>query len=103
MPRCATTNRIAEPFPWYDFRADEMLPEAIDLLAIDGPPRKLDPLVRYPARPRLFLRLRPGATVFLDDAGRAGEKRVLELWRAQGRCSHVRTPVAEEGCARHTI
>lgn len=63
---------------WY---ALEALPDApIDMLVIDGPPGRTQPLVRYAAGPVLFGRLAPGAVAFLDDADRGKERRVLGRW-----------------------
>ncbi|WP_374580727.1 class I SAM-dependent methyltransferase [Pseudoduganella sp.] len=65
--------------PWYDSAA---LPPgmAIDMLVIDGPPQSVAEAARYPAGPVLFPRLSAGAMVFLDDAGRPGERAALERW-----------------------
>lgn len=77
---------LAEPgCLWYDRAALPALPERIDLLLVDGPPAgDLAPeRGRYPALPALADRLAPGAIVILDDAGRPGERWVLERWRAE--------------------
>ncbi|MDT8340399.1 MAG: class I SAM-dependent methyltransferase [Longimicrobiales bacterium] len=64
---------------WYD---PSGLPEgSIDLLLVDGPPVFSGELARFPAGPILFPRLAPGAMVFLDDANRPEERRVVELWK----------------------
>ena len=63
----------------------ERLGEPIDLLLVDGPPSG-EPgreRSRYPALPALEARLAPGAAVVLDDAGRPGERWVLERWEAE--------------------
>lgn len=67
------------PWPalWYDLRG---LPDAIDLLLIDGPPWTLHPYVRGSAE-RLFDRIAPGGVVMLDDAARPGERIVARRWR----------------------
>src|SRR5688500_15269224 len=57
------------------------LPEKIDLLFIDGPPGRIQPLSRYPALPVLGPRLSPQALVVVDDGGRQDETRMIELWR----------------------
>lgn len=78
---------LAEPgYEWYDRRALAELPRRIDLLVVDGPPAGEPALerARYPALPVLAARLRRGATVILDDAGRAGEAWVLDRWRRAG-------------------
>jgi hypothetical protein len=70
-------------YDWYDIPADA-LDElgAIDLLLVDGPPQKReDPvLARYPAFPLLRQRLSGKALIFVDDANRASESKMVELW-----------------------
>lgn len=65
------------PGSWYDLHD---VPEAIDLLIIDGPPWTVHPFVRG-AADQLFGRLRPGGMVLLDDAARPGERVVARRWR----------------------
>ena len=77
-------HHLAQPgCGWYAAWALAQLPEAgIELLLVDGPPAG-DPEIersRYPALPALAGRLAHGATIVLDDAGRAGERWVLERW-----------------------
>ena len=72
---------------WYATRAllDGLPAEPIDLLLVDGPPA-FEPgteCSRYPALPVLRDRLAPDATVVLDDAGRDGERAVLERWEEE--------------------
>lgn len=62
---------------WY---APRTLPDAIDLLVIDGPPWTLHPMVRGAAE-TLFSRIRVGGTVLLDDAARPGERMIATRWR----------------------
>jgi predicted O-methyltransferase YrrM len=87
-------------YSWYEF---ESIPDGpIDLLVVDGPPMPIGPEARYPAGPVLFPRLNPGAVVFLDDADRKDEKRIVERWlkeflnleRAEYQC--------EKGCVSLT-
>jgi predicted O-methyltransferase YrrM len=67
---------------WYDLAALRgRLSEKIDLLFIDGPPGKLQPLSRYPALPALYAHLSPQALVLVDDGRREDETRMVELWR----------------------
>lgn len=61
---------------WY--RTGE-LPGEIDCLVVDGPPRTIHPETREGAA-SLFDRLGPDGAVFLDDAGRPGEKAIVERW-----------------------
>ncbi len=87
-----------QAWPWYDLAA---LPAGgIDLLVVDGPPARSQPLARYPALPVLGPRLTPAAVVYLDDAGRPGEQEVLRRWQAcmpQYRQELIPT---QRGCAR---
>lgn len=78
--------RALDEAPWYDASALEGLPELIDLLLVDGPPGNEEgrERSRYPALPVLGERLAPGAVVMLDDAGRPGEREILERWTAEG-------------------
>ena len=73
---------LAGPAGWYDTATLDRLPEAIDLLLVDGPPGSLEPdgETRYPALPLLAPLLAPGAIVVLDDIHRPGERAVLERW-----------------------
>ena len=67
---------------WYDLAPLlRNLPEKIDLLFIDGPPGRMQPLSRYPALPVLGPHLSPQALVVVDDGGREDETRMIELWR----------------------
>lgn len=68
--------------PWYDLHDSDRLPDAVDLLVVDGPPA-FDPghgTRRAPALPWFSDRLVVGATVILDDIDRDGEREVLSLW-----------------------
>jgi predicted O-methyltransferase YrrM len=72
--------------PWYSERPVAELPEAIELLLVDGPPGYGDGMERsrYPALPALEPQLSPGAMVILDDATRPGEREILERWGELG-------------------
>jgi predicted O-methyltransferase YrrM len=67
------------PGSWY---AVSDLPEAIDMLIIDGPPWSVHPYVRGAAE-TLFSRIGGGGTILLDDAARPGERVVAKRWRAR--------------------
>jgi predicted O-methyltransferase YrrM len=69
---------------WYDRAALDALPDAVDLLIVDGPPAHApgDELRRAPALELLDPRLATGATVVLDDLDRQGERDVLAGWEA---------------------
>ncbi|MDA0378627.1 MAG: class I SAM-dependent methyltransferase [Bacteroidetes bacterium] len=64
---------------WYAASALDDL-SGIDLLIVDGPPRKSGPDARWPAFDLLRERLAPGAFVVLDDTARSDEKASLESW-----------------------
>ena len=67
---------------WYSASALADM-EGIDLLLVDGPPGRTNKLARYPAVPALCDKLRPGATVMLDDCHRRDEKETLRRWLAE--------------------
>ncbi|HEY4095689.1 MAG TPA: class I SAM-dependent methyltransferase [Baekduia sp.] len=69
---------------WYATAALGELPDAVDLLIVDGPPAYApgEEHRRAPALERLAARLVEGATVVLDDLDRAGERAVLAEWEA---------------------
>ena len=56
------------------------LPDAIDLLIIDGPPGAIHPFMRGAAA-CLFDRIAPGGVILLDDGARPGERVVTHRWR----------------------
>lgn len=67
---------------WYDLAA---LPEVdgCGLLIVDGPPRTVQDLARYPALPLLRDRLLPGALILMDDYRRKSERRTVRRWMAE--------------------
>ena len=56
-----------------------------DMVVIDGPPAYKEDfsLSRYGGIPFIFPRLADGYSIFLDDANRSGEKKVLEFWKKE--------------------
>ncbi len=72
---------------WYDEKllGTLLAGKSFDLLIIDGPSawKQGFELARYPALPFLAKSMKSNCAVFLDDAGRDGEKKVLELWKKQ--------------------
>jgi hypothetical protein len=67
--------------PWYSASAIADV-EEIDLLLVDGPPGRTNKLARYPAVPAPRDKLRPGATVMLDNCHRRDEE-ALPKWLAE--------------------
>jgi len=64
---------------WYDLKTFEDIP-VIDMLIVDGPPRKTQLLARYPALPLLFSKLSKNAVIILDDASRKQETEIVRRW-----------------------
>ena len=65
------------PGLWYDHGP---LPDAIDLMLIDGPPWTIHPFTRGSAA-TLFGRIAAGGTILLDDGARPGERVIARRWR----------------------
>jgi len=64
-------------YSWYS-RASLKAISRIDLLVIDGPPSSTNADARYPALEFLLPLLSPKATVILDDANRADERKLAD-------------------------
>jgi len=67
-------------YNWYETKSLKTIPSKIDLLVIDGPPRRYSSDVRYPALPLLYDYLSDDAVIVLDDANRQGEKEIINKW-----------------------
>jgi len=67
---------------WYDLDKID-INWKIDFLIIDGPPKDIQPLSRYPAIPLLLPYLSSGAFILLDDGSRQDEKEAVKLWKTQ--------------------
>ncbi len=76
---------------WYGAGFDTSLPESIDLLVVDGPPKHIGRESRYPAVPLLLPRLSATATVLMDDGNRPDEVRIARRWadEMQGTLEHI--------------
>jgi len=84
-------------FNWYDLRS-AAIPSDIDLLIVDGPLSLVNACARYPAGPELLPRLARNAHIFVDDANRADERRMIDLWRELYPDLVIRKLPAEKGC-----
>jgi predicted O-methyltransferase YrrM len=73
-------NVSGRQYSWYDMTALESLEGSIDVAVIDGPPAITEPEARHPALPLLIERLSPNAVVLVDDADRAGERKMIRRW-----------------------
>lgn len=71
-----------ETFSWYAEQGWSDV-AGIDLLIVDGPPKKTGSQARYPALPALLDRLAPDAWVLLDDADRPDEREIVQRWTAE--------------------
>lgn len=67
---------------WYSRSSVESLPESIDLLFVDGPPKAVGEHARAPALAEFASRLSPGSLVLLDDMQRADEQEIVSRWIA---------------------
>lgn len=67
---------------WYDISSLEAAlgNRKIDLLVVDGPPARDDAEARAPALHALRSRLADRAIILMDDAGRPGERRIVQRW-----------------------
>lgn len=68
-----------ERWQWYDPTRMEDV-ENCDMVVVDGPPGFLQPLSRYPALPLLESKTNGDARIFMDDASRPDELRIVERW-----------------------
>ncbi|AHK79782.1 hypothetical protein M911_12165 [Ectothiorhodospira haloalkaliphila] len=68
--------------PWYDLSdlATSVELSSADMLVVDGPPATTAQEARYPALPELDKYLKQGGRVYLDDASRKDELRIIERW-----------------------
>jgi len=71
-----------EMLRWYDISSVD-LPDQIDMLFIDGPPKATGPLARYPALPLMIDRLGPTGVILMDDADRPDERLVVKRWKTE--------------------
>ncbi len=71
-----------DKWQWYDIESVE-LERGVDFLFIDGPPRQVQRLARYPALPLLYKTLRTGFAMILDDASRSDEQDIVARWKRE--------------------
>jgi len=83
---------------WYTPSAFDNISE-IDLLFIDGPPGKMQPLSRYPAIPILFDRLSDGAIIVVDDYARGDEVTIVNQWVTEHNLEVIAIIPNEKGMA----
>lgn len=83
---------------WYDLTALEGV-GTCEMLLVDGPPRTVQDLARYPALPLLRTRLAPGSPIVLDDYRRKGERRTVRRWMAEDPGLRLQVHEHEKGTA----
>lgn len=83
---------------WYNLEGLD-ISKPIDLLVIDGPPRTVAALARYPALPILKSRFSDCAVIYLDDADRNEESATLRRWVDEKHVKNIGKLPCEKGCA----
>jgi hypothetical protein len=68
-----------EEWQWYDIPSSSIT-RKIDLLIVDGPPRKIGKNSRFPAIPKLHMYFSDSTKILLDDYNRMDEQEVVSLW-----------------------
>lgn len=85
-------------YSWYS-RASLKGITKIELLVIDGPPSATNPDARFPALENLLPLLSPKATIVLDDANRADERKLADAFLAALPSHRLRFLHHEKGTA----
>lgn len=93
-----TNEKWSPKVPWYDVSTLSDL-QSVDLLIIDGPPKPVHPLVRFPALPFFMKRFSPNWVALLDDARRNGEQEILRQWQDQFPNIFIKHLPLEKGAA----
>ena len=96
-------KRVLGPEEYLWYALDHLPAENVDMLVIDGPSGFIQRESRYPALPLLFDKLAAGCVVFLDDAGREDEKRIVRRWLAEFPGIEHEYIATERGCSRLVI
>ena len=69
---------------WYDWESVRTkLPDKIDLLLVDGPPRNIGKLARYPAMATMNALLSEDAIIVVDDSASPAMKETIQRWMAE--------------------
>lgn len=71
------------PWKYYSLKDLENV-TGIDMIIVDGPPRRLQPLARYPILPLLKGKLSSRCVFVLDDANRPEEQETANRWKKEG-------------------
>ena len=73
-------SREGREFLWYDVSAVGES-ACFDFVAVDGPPKDIGPLARWPLLCVLGDRLAPESAIVMDDTNRPDERCILEQWK----------------------
>lgn len=84
---------------WHWYSADGLPNIEFDMLVVDGPPRTIGRLARYPALPVLASKLAEGAIIWVDDAERDDEQQMIARWLEEFPDFKVKHYACEKGCA----
>jgi hypothetical protein len=68
-----------EEWQWYDI-SESSISKKIDLLIVDGPPRKIGKNSRFPAISNLHSYFSHSTKILLDDYNRKDEQEIVSLW-----------------------
>jgi predicted O-methyltransferase YrrM len=68
---------------WYDFESSLNNITQIDLMIVDGPPQKKQPMCRYPAMPLIRNKFVKGSRLILDDVRRSDEQKIIQRWKKE--------------------
>ena len=85
---------------WYSLEGLGLENRRIELLVVDGPPSDTAPLARYPAVPALMKCFSDDITIFVDDADRDEDSRMVDRWLSDHSDLRCQRLYAEKGCAR---
>ena len=71
-----------DDYDWYQVPEEVQRLQGIDLLVVDGPPQSLSPsgIPRYPALPVFGPKMSPQGLIYVDDAKRPQEQRMIDAW-----------------------
>lgn len=96
-----TITKSEVEWKWYS--QDDVPDVEIDMLVVDGPPKNIGPLARYPALPILKEKLKKNAVIFLDDTDRTEERQIIELWNKEVNTARLEHYDCEKGCVSITV
>ncbi|QEP42196.1 class I SAM-dependent methyltransferase [Ectothiorhodospiraceae bacterium BW-2] len=68
---------------WQWYSLPEPFVAEVEMVVVDGPPGRLQPLSRYPALGQLRPFLAQSGVLFLDDAARQEERQIVERWERE--------------------